>query len=391
MDKKPIKYLLHLMQHLLSLLKKIGRLKISKKNIWILLGLIGIAILTYVALDEPDDPENLLVAQIKQGPMPKPQSTTSQKPAPTAVPVVTPPEETAPIDLPPTSVYFNPSVAKKVGEDYLPVIGKDGDSSIKAYAQPPIAKEKIGEHTLSVIIGGLGDNLDIINQVLQAFPTTTTLAFYPDGTYVKDTHPQARTKGYETILMIPLESMGFPLDDPGPLTLLTGDDQAQRLKNLQTCLGKVTGYVGVMNSGGSRFLRIDRCQRWLLEYIKDHGLLYGETKNYLPSLTPEITADINTTYVPLTPSQDQTRSLERQLSLIQTDALQHAHTVGYITIQNLSQIPVVQEWLGKLAALKITLIPLTQSWMLIAQSSVPVIKGKPASKTPANKPANPHG
>lgn len=387
MDKKLIKLLLDR----LAPLKNIGRIRLTKKNIWILLGVIGIAILTYVALDEPDDPDNLLVAQIKQGPMPKLQAPAKAKTTSNPAPLPQPQAEVIDPELPPTTPYFNPQVAIKVGEDYLPTVSKQGDTSIKAYAQPPLPQEQLGAHTLSLVIGGLGDNLDLINQATQTFPTTITLAFYPDGAYVKDNHPLVRTKGYETLLMLPLETMAFPLDDPGPLTLLTGDEQSKRLQNLQTCLGKVTGYVGVMNSGGGRFLRIDRCQRWLLEYIKEHGLLYAETKNYLSSMTPDIASEINSAYIALTPNQDQNISLAQQLKLIQEETLQNKHTVGYITLQDVAQIPMVQDWIGKLSAQKISLIPISQSYGLLAKSAIPILKGKPALKGAApHKPNTQH-
>ena len=56
----------------------------------------------------------------------------------------------------------------------------------------------------------------------------------------------AQRAGHEIFLDIPMEPVGYPVNDPGPLTLLTSLGAVGNLSRLEKALGRTEGYAGVM-------------------------------------------------------------------------------------------------------------------------------------------------
>ena len=56
------------------------------------------------------------------------------------------------------------------------------------------------------------------------------------------------------LLEVPMEPFDFPDSDPGPHALLAAAGSDENLKRLDWSLSRFTGYVGVSNLLGGRFL-----------------------------------------------------------------------------------------------------------------------------------------
>jgi len=69
-----------------------------------------------------------------------------------------------------------------------------------------------------------------------------------------------------------MEPMDYPANDPGPYTLLAEAQPAETTRRLEWLLSRATGYFGVTNYLGSRFLQADASVGALAEALKSRGL-----------------------------------------------------------------------------------------------------------------------
>ena len=84
----------------------------------------------------------------------------------------------------------------------------------------------------------------------------------------------ARAQGHEVMIEIPMEPTGYPNTDPGPYTLLnnaTPDDVQAKMAWL---LGRATGYFGVTNYLGDRFVTSDTGMSAFLGILRQRGIAF---------------------------------------------------------------------------------------------------------------------
>ncbi|MEX0299513.1 MAG: divergent polysaccharide deacetylase family protein [Kordiimonas sp.] len=89
---------------------------------------------------------------------------------------------------------------------------------------------------------------------------------------------RSRRDGHEVFLSIPMEPVNYPQNDPGALTLLTSHSQRESTNILRQSLGRMTGYVGVLNHMGSRFTAASDSLRPILDEINRRGLMFVDSR-----------------------------------------------------------------------------------------------------------------
>jgi polysaccharide deacetylase 2 family uncharacterized protein YibQ len=75
------------------------------------------------------------------------------------------------------------------------------------------------------------------------------------------------------MLQLPLEPFGYPASNPGPKTLLVGQEPATALDSLMWHMGRFSGYVGIVNYMGGRFITDPAALRPVLAELTKRGLL----------------------------------------------------------------------------------------------------------------------
>ncbi len=153
---------------------------------------------------------------------------------------------------------------------------------------------------LTIVISELGLEASLVDQILEDFPKTISCAFLPLGELIQNQHDSLRQKDYETLLMIPMEPMDYPLSDPGPHTLLTNQRAMSNQINLHQILSSLTGYMGVMPYMGSRFGRVKGDFIPILKEIDERGLAYfeprfmrSETSKWKPNNLPYLKGEFD--------------------------------------------------------------------------------------------------
>jgi hypothetical protein len=172
----------------------------------------------------------------------------------------------------------------------LPRVAPDGRKAWQAYARPFDANDQ--RPRISIIVSNLGLSGAATESAIQRLPGTVTLSFSPYARGLDQWIALARAAGHEVLLDLPMEPINFPANDPGPETLLTSLTGDQNRVRLRTLLGRVSGYVGVVNQMGSRFTTSAPHLRPVLTELRDRGLLFVDSRSSLRSVAARTASEV---------------------------------------------------------------------------------------------------
>jgi uncharacterized protein len=153
----------------------------------------------------------------------------------------------------------------------LPIIAEDGRTPAEVYARPFVGD---GRPRIALVIGGLGLNAHLTRTAIETLPPEVTLAFSPYAPGLQGWIDMARAHGHEVLLEAPLEPLDYPDNDPGPYTLMTLDKPAETARKLEWVMSRASGYFGLTNELGSRFLRDDAAYQGFAEAVRARGLAF---------------------------------------------------------------------------------------------------------------------
>lgn len=207
------------------------------------------------------------------------------------------PEASPPVALPPLKggpLVANPALLEKTPQGYLPRISDSGVWPMQAYSVPVAAK---GRPRIAVVISGLGISARLTRMAIETLPPAVTLAFWPHTDDVQNWVTLARQKGHEVLLQVPMEPYDFPDSDPGQYTLRTAVGEEANTKRLSWSLSRFTGYVGVTNMQGARFLSEPGPLEPMMTFVMRRGLLFFDNGAATRSVVPEVAERLGAPYV----------------------------------------------------------------------------------------------
>ena len=146
---------------------------------------------------------------------------------------------------------------------------------------------------LVIILGGMGLNEKLTTRASKELPSDITLAFAPYGENLQAQVNKARAYGHEVLLQLPLEPVGYPATNPGPKTLLADGAEAENLDSLHWHMSRFTGYTGIVNYMGGRFLASVPAVKPLLSELRKRGLLFIEDGSLPLSATEDVAKNLN--------------------------------------------------------------------------------------------------
>ena len=185
----------------------------------------------------------------------------------------------------------DPRLVEKGRHGPLPRIGGDGSRPSEIYARPVVSAPglKSGAPRIAIVVGGMGLNTAATSAALEMLPGAVTLGFAPYGPDLDRQAANAREAGHELLLQAPME----PLDKaaiPGPNTLLSGVEPSQNVDGLRWLMSRMSGYVGVANFLGGRFLTREADLAPVMREIGGRGLLFLDDGTATQSLAPTLAA-----------------------------------------------------------------------------------------------------
>lgn len=204
----------------------------------------------------------------------------------------------------------------------LPIIATDGRTPFEAYKRPFVAN---GRPKIALVIGGLGLNARATRQAIDTLPPEITLSFAPYAEGLQGWIDDARSHGHEVLLETPMEPLDYPDNDPGPYTLMADGSPAEIVKKLEWVLSRCTGYFGLTNYLGSRFLATPSAYQAFAGAAAGRGLGFiddGTAARMIGGGLPRATAER------VIDDQLSRGAIDQQLSALETGAMQRGQALG---------------------------------------------------------------
>jgi polysaccharide deacetylase 2 family uncharacterized protein YibQ len=283
----------------------------------------------------------------------------------TAAQTLAPPSEDGAVVPPVTKVIrsgsvlvADPALVENTRLGPLPRIADDGRKPMTAYAAPAPANAKF---KIAIVVSGLGLSAAATRAALDALPAGVTLGFAPYARDVSEWAAQARGRGHEILLEVPMEPFDFPDSDPGPHTLRSGQDEDANIQRLDWALSRFTGYAGVTNLLGQRFLSDSGALAPALTFLNRRGLYFFDNGAASQSVTPMVASQVG---IPLAQSSETLDTIQaaleidRRLSDLETRARANGSAVGSAFLYPVS-IARIAAWAKGLQSRGFALVPVS--------------------------------
>lgn len=195
----------------------------------------------------------------------------------------------------------DPELVERGATGVIPKKSPDGLRAMDVYSRQPDTEGNFGVARVVIVIGGLGISQTSTQAAINTLPGSITLAFAPYGNSLTRWMQQARKRGHELLLQVPMEPLDFPANNPGPHTLLAAADFEENLANLHWSMSRITNYVGVSNYLGNKILQQPASLSPIFAELAQRGVLFfddGTVKNSvaegvaLKELLPYAKADV---------------------------------------------------------------------------------------------------
>ncbi len=128
-----------------------------------------------------------------------------------------------------------------------------------------------GPPRLVIVFDDMGLDRRAFDEIM-ALPGPVTLSFLPYAKNVQPLVDQARARGDDILLHLPMEPSGKA--DPGPRSLKSDMDADDLFEALAWNLEKFDGYAGVNNHMGSKFTRNEQAMKRVLSYLEQRNLFF---------------------------------------------------------------------------------------------------------------------
>ncbi len=254
----------------------------------------------------------------------------------------------------------DPALVDATADGPLPKIARDGRKPWQVYARPvPAGTQTV--RRIALVVSGMGISESATAHAIETLPPEVTLSFAPYGARLQEWIDKARAAGHEVLLELPMEPFGYPQNDPGPHTLLTGGDTGENISRLEWLMSRFTGYAGVMNYQGARFTASSAALKPVLAALGARGLLYVDNGASARSLAPALAREAGLPAVQATRIVDPVQNPEviaTALDILEEVSATNGNAVGVasgfpVTVDALTQ------WAARLKDEGYVLVPVT--------------------------------
>lgn len=153
----------------------------------------------------------------------------------------------------------------------VPTPALDGRKSVTSYARP--YTPSTGKQSVAIIIGGLGIDRNLTRRVISELPPEVSLSFAAHANGLQTWINQARARGHEVIVELPMESNDFNPTEPGAdKALLTTATAAQNIRNLDWLMSRAQGYFAMTNYNGDKIVRRSDVMSPILSHMSNAGI-----------------------------------------------------------------------------------------------------------------------
>ncbi len=172
----------------------------------------------------------------------------------------------------------------------LPKIGLDGSRPREIYARPIMSALPATAPRIVLVVGGMGLSDPITRAATETLPGAVTLAFAPYGDHLEANVAAARASGHEVLLQTPMES--FDGTGGRPHMLRVDADPRLTTDDLHWFMSRFTGYVGLANFLGAKFMADEKALRPVLQEASTRGLMVFDDGSSTRSLVATVGRDV---------------------------------------------------------------------------------------------------
>lgn len=166
----------------------------------------------------------------------------------------------------------------------LPRIAADGRLPRVVYRRP--AAPTGTRPRIALVLAGIGLSAADSRSAIDTLPGAVTLAFSAYTPSPEALMQAARDRGHEVLASLPMEASGYPWNDAGPHSLLTGKTPSANRENLEWAMSRQQGYVGVTGASdglrGEQFAEQRSSFGLVLDEVARRGLLYIDPRPGAP-------------------------------------------------------------------------------------------------------------
>jgi len=260
----------------------------------------------------------------------------------------------------------------------LPKIAADGRTPRDAYGR---ASDKADTRPrVAIVLLGVGISNSNTTLAISRLPPGITLAFPPFGGNMQNWVDQARGKGHEVLLEVPMEPFDFPDSDPGPNALLVGASGEENGKRLEWSLSRYTGYAGITNLFGGRFLGETAAMEPILQRVTQRGLFFFDTGASPNSVAPTVARHQKTPFASGSMTLDVIQSpdaIDSALNELEALARQQGWAVGIGEPYPIS-VDRIADWAASLEGRGIVLVPVSALAAIPSEGAAPEGAAPPA-------------
>ncbi len=256
-----------------------------------------------------------------------------------------------------SALVADPALIENSPQGPLPRIADDGRKPMTAYA----AAAAPGKFRIAIVVSGLGISAKATTAALASLPPGVTLGFAPYAGDVQHWVSQARQFGHEVLLEVPMEPFDFPDSDPGPHTLRAGVDEDSNLQRLTWSMSRFTGYAGVTNLLGQRFLSDSDALSPALTYLARRGLYFYDNGADVQSVAPEAASATAAPFAKTDETLDGIQTaleIDRRLSALEDEARAHGSAIGSGFLYPVT-VDRIAAWSKGLSARGFVLVPVS--------------------------------
>jgi len=241
----------------------------------------------------------------------------------------------------------------------LPKIAADGRTPMDVYAAG--FNRLVSMPRVGLLVTGIGMNeaesLDAINKL----PGAVTLGISAYATGMTALLEAVRKAGHEYVLSVPMESRGYPLNDPdNRLALMTSLSPPENLKRLRVFMSRASGYVGVTDAfgpmNGAGLLGLPDQRDPVLAELAQRGLLFIDARTSRQSPARSSTRSID---IVLDDDGSDPTTLDDRLEMLIRMARDSGAALGLVSVPRPVTLQRTAAWSRTLAARGVVLAPVT--------------------------------
>jgi polysaccharide deacetylase 2 family uncharacterized protein YibQ len=267
----------------------------------------------------------------------------------------------------------DPRLAEKSRFGMLPKIGADGARPADVYARPagtlPGGAKPAGR--VAVLVGGLGISASATADAIGKLPPSVSLAFAPYGGNLVNEGWQARQAGHEIMLQVPMEPFDYPDSDPGPHTLLAASRPAENIDHLRWALGRMSGYVGLVNYMGAKLTAEADALTPVLKEATSRGLVVLDDGSSSRSRIVAVAGEQNGARADrVIDAVPRAADIDKALQDLEATARSRGFAIGTASALPLS-IERLRAWASALESRGILLVPISAAFRADARQPKP--------------------